>query len=209
MKMILCTAVAASTLALVACSRDTQPNAEILGAATAHYLSERGDLCLGKTRWPIDVTQHDVDAGSRDARQMPVLERLGLVSSGVAEVDMDDEGTVHHMKVRRFDLTEAGRKFYIVHGTASEGGRVVPSHDFCAAHLSLDKVVGWKQQGEGVNRQVLVSYTYRVEAAPWASDAQIEQVFPVVAGVVHGAGKAQLQEAFQWRAPEWVAVDRI
>ena len=216
MKKILSTAtaisvaVAVSTLAVVACSRhDQQPDAETLGAATTRYLSERGDLCLGKNRWPIDVTQHDIDAGSRDARQMPVLERLGLASSGVAEVEVDDEGTVHHMKVRRFDLTEAGRRFYIVHGTAREGGKTVPSRDFCVAHLSLDKVVGWKLQGDDTHRQVLVSYTYQVQAAPWTRDAQVQQVFPVVAGVVHGAGKAQLQETFQWRAPEWVAVEQL
>ncbi|WP_229722436.1 hypothetical protein [Xylophilus rhododendri] len=209
MKTTLSAAALAAALALSACSHTSEPNAEVLGAATQKYLADRGDLCLGKSRWPIDVTQHDIDVGSRDARQMPALERLGLVASGVAEVDVDDEGTLHHMKVRRFDLTDAGRKFYIVHGTMNQGGKPVPAHDFCAAHLTLDKVVGWKLNGQGAQRQAVVSYTYQVEAAPWTQDSEIQQVFPVVAGVVHGAGKAQLQETFQWRDPQWVAVDQL
>ena len=41
------------------------------------YLEKRGDLCLAKSSWPIDVTQHEIDIGARNAVQMPVLERLG------------------------------------------------------------------------------------------------------------------------------------
>lgn len=212
-KPLLKTAAALASIAalgaLGACSHPGEPNAEVLGAATTRYLAERGDLCLAKTRWPIDVTQHEVDVGARNARQLPVLERLGLVSSGVAEVDVDDEGTLHHMKVRRFALTDAGRKFYIAHGTTTEGGKTVPASDFCAAHLSLDKLVSWQVQGTDAQRRAIVNYTYKVDPAPWTQDPEIQSVFPVVAGVVHGAGKAQLQETFQWRAPNWVAVDLL
>jgi hypothetical protein len=197
----------AAISALSACAHKDEPDADALNAGMKTYLAERGDLCLAKTDWPIDVTQHEVDVGARNARQMPALERLGLVTSGVAEIDVDDEGTLHHMKVRRFMLTDAGRKFYIPRGTKTVGGKAVPVSDFCAAHLRLDKIVGWKMQGAGAERQALVRYTYQVDPAPWTADAEIQAVFPVVAGVVRNAGKAELQEAFRQLDSKWVAID--
>lgn len=194
-------------LALGACTSADAPSDAVFGTAVRSYLAQHGDLCLGKNRWPIDVTQHEIDVGGRNARQMPVLERLGLVNSAVAEVDVDDEGTLHHMKVRRFDLSDAGRKYYL----ARDGGKGVPAGqgDFCAAHLGLDRVVGWKidPPGEGRAQRAVVSYTYTVDPAPWTADADVQRVFPVVAGVVRGAGTAQLQESFLRTKDGWVPAD--
>ena len=79
--------------------------------------------------------------------------------------------------------------------------------DFCAAHLSLDRIVGWELRGSGPQRQAVVTYTYQVDAAPWTKDAEVQKVFPVVAGVIRGAGTAQLQETFAHGDAGWVAVD--
>ncbi|MEP7102598.1 MAG: hypothetical protein ABI781_18945 [Burkholderiales bacterium] len=197
-------AVALTGLAgLGACTRHVEPDAQVLGTAMQTYLAQRGDLCLAKTNWPIDLTQHEIDSGARNALQLPVLERLGLVDSSVAEIDVDDEGTLHHMKVRRYALTDAGRKFYLVRG----GKQGAAAGDFCAAHLSLDRVVGWELRGSGAQRQAVVSYTYRVDVAPWTRDAEVQKVFPVVAGVIRGAGSAQLQQTFAFSDAGWVAVD--
>ncbi len=172
------------------------------------YLAARGQLCLAKNVWPIDVTQHEVDVGARNAVQMPVLERLGLVASSVAEVDVDDEGTLHHMKVRRFALTEEGSKYYVAR-VPSASSRDAAKADFCAARLSLDRVVGLelKPSQDGTPERAVVTYTYQVDAAPWTIDAEAQKVFPVVAGVVRGAGKAELQEAFVRTDNGWIAVD--
>ena len=197
-------AIALSGLAgMEGCTRNDSPDAETLGTAVRAYLAKRGDLCLAKSIWPIDLTQREIDSGARNALQLPVLERLGLASSTVAEVDVDDEGTLHHMKVRRYALTEAGRKFYVMRGTGggARGG------DFCAAHLSLDRIVGWELRGSGPRRQAVVTYTYQVDAAPWTKDAEVQKVFPVVAGVIRGAGTAQLQETFSRGDAGWIAVD--
>jgi hypothetical protein len=188
---------------LEGCTKNDSPDAEALGTALHAYLAKRGDLCLAKNSWPIDLTQREIDSGARNALQLPVLERLGLARSDVAEVDVDDEGTLHHMKVRRYALTDAGRKFYITRGTAG-GAR---SGDFCAARLSLDRIVGWELHGSGAQRQAVVTYTYRVDAAPWTNDAEVQKVFPVVAGVIRGAGTAQLQETFAHGDAGWIAID--
>jgi hypothetical protein len=189
-------------LLLAACARDAAPDAKVFGAAMDTYLARRGDLCLAKPSWPIDLTQHEIDSGARNALQLPVLERLGLAASTVAEVDVDDEGTLHHMKVRRYQLTDAGRKHYVMRGAKG---------DFCAARLSLDRIVAWELHDGAADkrRHAVVTYTYRADAAPWTQDAQAQKVFPMVANVVHGAGTAQLQEAFTLTDAGWVADDLL
>jgi hypothetical protein len=192
---------------IAACSRSNEPNASELAAAMNTYLAERGQLCLGKAAWPIDLTQHEIDVGARNALQMPVLERLGLVTSSVADITVDDEGTLHPMQVRRYVLTDAGRTYYLPRSTAHASNATAPTRDFCAAHLSLDRIVGWDLHRDGSAPVAVVRYTYRVEAAPWTHDAEIQKVFPMVAGVVMGEGKAELQESFTLTSAGWVAVD--
>jgi hypothetical protein len=202
-KSLLTIAMTALGGCLAACSQHaTEPTVASLAPALQAYLAARGDLCLGKSSWPIDLTQHEIDTGARNALQMPVLERLGMVTSTVAHVVIDDEGAQHPVDVRRYALTEAGGKFYRTRNGAKAG-------DFCAARLSLDHIVSWTaMQPGGSQRQVLVNYTYAVKAAPWTADAQALKVFPLVAGVIQGAGKRQLQEAFVQDAKgQWIAVD--
>ncbi|MES2534023.1 MAG: hypothetical protein V4636_23460 [Pseudomonadota bacterium] len=212
MRSISSIALCALAVGLGACSGTPAdaPSDAVFTTAVQNYLARHGDLCLAKNHWPIDVTQHEIDVGGRNARQMPVLERLGLVDSSVAEVDVDDEGTLHHMKVRRFALTDAGRKYYVVRDVSGDASRnAVGQGDFCAAHLSLDRVVGWKLNpaAEGRPQRAVVSYTYKIDPAPWTSDAEAQRVFPVVAGVVRGAGTAQLQESFRQTKDGWVPVE--
>src|SRR5471032_2446465 len=131
---------AATALALVAalagCGHPTEPSATDIGAALTAYLAQRGDLCLAKSQWPIDVTEREIRTGARNAVQMPVLEKLGLVTMGVAEADaMDDDGVAHHMKVRRYALTDAGRKSWIVRTVHGANGKTLAQGDFCAARL--------------------------------------------------------------------------
>ena len=208
-----CAFALATLLGLGACTRTSGPTAEVFTAAMNDYLARRGDLCLGKPVWPIDVTQHEVDVGARNALQMPVLEKLGLVTSTVTEITVDDEGALHPMKVRRFALTDAGLKYYLARDagrqTVKTSASAAPRGDFCAARLSLDHVVGWSlsKNASGAQQQAVVTYAYRIDAAPWAQDAQIQKVFPEVAKVVRGAGTAQLQETFTLTGAGWVAVD--
>jgi len=215
--------VLALAAALSGCGHPAEPTAADIHSAMTAYLAQRGDLCLAKGQWPIDVTEREIRAGARNAVQMPVLEKLGLVTMGIAEVDaQDDDGVSHHMKVRRYALTDAGKKSYVVRALRGADGKTLSQGDFCAAKLSLDKIVGWTKDtslavvaGEAAAsapsdvRQMVVTYTYHVTPAPWATDADAQKVFPVVAGVIRGDGVAQLNETVRLTDHGWVAVELL
>ncbi|GGC86581.1 hypothetical protein [Undibacterium terreum] len=199
----------ASTLA--ACSNKTDLNQDNISAGLTTYLAKRGDLCLAKNVWPIDVTQKDVDTGGRNAIQMPILEKLGLAQSSVATVTATEEGVSAEIKVRRYTLTENGKKYYLnkeMRSVRSDGDIKLQQGDLCAAKLSLDKVIGWEEaKTNDSSKMVAVSYTYKVDAAPWTADADIQKVFPMVDRVVRGAGSMVLKESFKLTGEGWVAVD--
>ncbi len=131
---------------------------------------------------------------------MPVLEKLGLVAS----VPMDGVGG------KTYSLTEEGRKYYRVKKTITLGPADKPIEhpgDFCAAKLSLDKVVAWEPPTVVDGRpQTSVKYTYKADAAPWTQDPDIKKVFPMIARIVGGAGSMQLVQVFAWSNNAWVAV---
>ena len=134
------------------------------------YLAEQGNLCLGKYDWPIEVSAHDIGVGTRDAVQMPVLEKLGLVVSSSIPATGREGEPVRTAAVTRYALTEAGRKFYLNKSTTSAvpgGAKVEHRGDFCAAKLSLDRIIGWDElKADAGRREMVVTYTYRIAAAP-------------------------------------------
>ena len=89
---------------------------------------------------------------------------------------------------------------------ASDGGTQIQQGDFCAAKLTLDKVVKWDEiKSNDGQKKAVVTYTYKVDAAPWTRDADVQKVFPVVARIVNGAGTEQLQETLKMTDQGWVA----
>ncbi len=89
------------------------PSQAKLASALEKYLAQQGNLCLGKFDWPIDVSQIDFETGTRDAVQMPVLEKLGLVTSTDTSVVRRQEDEQKTVPAKRYDLTEIGKKFYL------------------------------------------------------------------------------------------------
>jgi hypothetical protein len=156
-----------------------------------------------------------------------VLEKLGLVVSSVTTVEKNDEtgqsakstkstkatkATKATTEVRRYQLTETGKQFYLSRAPRSQatGNAALAQHDFCAAKLSLDKVVGWEtphMQDKPGSAETVVTYTYKIAAAPWTNDADIRKVFPMVDRVIQGAGKMQLKETFVLTGRGWEAKD--
>ncbi len=203
----------AATLALAACHKTPHADqhtasAETFRSGMVAYLKARGDLCLGKTEFPIDVSQAEFQKGSRDALQMPALEHLGIVSSIQAVGTRDTEDGPVAVDVRRYNLTDAGRRYYLsreVTGQQTSDGKPVFRSDLCVAKLSLDKIVGWQVTGSSAT----VTYTYHVDAAPWTQNSEITQVFPMVARVVTGAGSNQLKEGFTLTPAGWVANELV
>jgi hypothetical protein len=167
------------------------------------YLAARGELCLGK-EFPLDVTEREFQLRARNAVQMPVLEHLGLVTSRAATGQITTEDGVLSVPVTRFELTQKGRQSYRTEPALGKHGH----GDLCVANLSLDKVVSWEVNDRD-SRNAVVSYTYHVDAAPWASVAEVKAVFPAVDRVVAGAGKALLEEGFTLTNDGWVVNELV
>ena len=200
-------------LTVTACTASKQPSQDNLLKPMTDYLASHGDLCVDKSVWPIDVTHREVKSQSRNAVQLPVLEQLGLVRSSLAHADIkNNNDVVENVEVMRYELTEEGNKYYLhkeMHSMASDGGTRTRAGDFCAAHLTLDKIISWdKPVVQDASTSTVVHFTYKVEPAPWANDPGIRQVFPMVARIMDGASVLQLQESFIWTAQGWLAKDR-
>lgn len=186
---------------LAACTNDPRAlNEANLTHALNDYLAKRGDLCLAKSSWPVDVSAAEHQAGSRNALQMPVLERLGLVAAS----DVTGE---QGASLRRYQLTSAGKAYFLARPAHKHPGgnrfTAVPA-DLCAARLSLARLVGWETPEPG---RAVATYTYSVKPAPWTSDPEVRAVFPMVDRIIRGAGTLQLKEVFVLGAGGWEAQD--
>ncbi|MDB5853178.1 MAG: hypothetical protein JWR22_1219 [Herminiimonas sp.] len=206
----------AAGLLLVGCNNQHQlSEASQTNFTTAMnaYLAARGDLCLAKNQWPIVVTREEAELGSRNALQMPVLERLGVVASVAATVEKDAGQGKSSTSGRSYQLTDAGMKFYLAREPRKQatGSAATAQHDLCAARLTLDKIVAWeaptKPSQPDAGAETIVTYTYKVAAASWTDDAEARNVFPVVDRIVKGAGVLQLKEPFRLTEHGWEAKD--
>ena len=178
------------------------PSQKSLKPAVRKYLEEKGNFCLGKFEWPIAVSDEDRKAGTNNALQMPVLEKLGLV----AVSDSPGDPTI-----KNYSLTEEGQKYYLTKQTItvnSAGQRIRHPGDLCPAKLQLDKVVAWDPPSvvEG-KTQTTVKFTYRIaKAAEWTEDPDVRKVFPMIAKILDSAGSQQLMQLFVWSGHAWVAL---
>lgn len=166
------------------------------------YLSAHGDMCLGKFDWPVDVSKRDMQAKSANSLQLPVMQKLGLVS--VQQIDGQGQPGM------RYQLTDAGRKFYLRKPMQSPGPQGSTLHhdgDLCYGHMQLDQIIGWdRAQLVDGRPQIVLTYTYRSDTAPWAKNAEVRQVFPVLARMVESAGTLQLRQSFRLNDDGWVGV---
>jgi hypothetical protein len=128
-------------------------------------------------------------------------------------VETKTDNAVVATKVKRYQLTESGKKHYLtreLRTLARDGRKTLHQGDFCVAKLSLDKIVAWDPPTNGsARKETVVTYTYTVEAAAWLQDPDAKRVFPMVDRVVQGARVAQLQEAFALTKDGWVAKDLL
>jgi len=208
----LCAALSCTALFAAAAHAAALDRAVVADALAAH-LARHGDLCLGKFDWPIDVSAIDFETKTRDALQMPVLEKLGLVVSvdGTTTYEGDDSKQV--VASKRYVLTDTGRKYYLARETTSRvagGGSVTHHADFCAGHLALKDVVRWDEAtATGGDAQTTVTYTYRFSPAPWAVDPAARKVFPMVDRIIKGQGTLQLQQRFRISGAGLTPIDSL
>ncbi|OAK64506.1 hypothetical protein A3K87_14025 [Variovorax paradoxus] len=192
--------------ALAACSASHDPKAptaENLAPALDEHLAQRGDICLAMFDWPIDLTEAEAGSGARHAIQFPVMEQLGLVHSTIVAVPKSSENP--DGAVKRFELTDAGRKFYKPHPYVTRGAE--HANDFCVAHLKREKIVDVKvDTSDAKHPMAVVSYTYQIDTAPWMQNADAQRVFPMITRIANGAGgQLQLRQGFTLGDKGWVA----
>jgi len=195
-----------------ACNHKPGLDAASLTKGIEAYLAQRGDLCIGRQEWPVDVAAGDRASRTRDAIQMPVLERLGVVAGHKITVRTtgDDDKPVD-TAITRYELTERGRQSYIDRRTrrpVPPGGRGGAPADLCVVRVSLDKVASWETPpADRPPASAVVSYTYKVDVVPWMRDPEALRVFPAIARLIAGAGKAELKEGLVLTSTGWVAND--
>ena len=187
------------------------PDHARLQQALEDFLSHQGRICLGKFDWPIVVSEREFKRHGRDAVQMPVLEKLGLVTSTSAtEQRVHDDGELETVAVKRYELTDAGRRYYVAKEATTEGpgGSDIEHHqDFCGATLTLDQVVAWQKDGDAPDAgQVTLTYTFHVVPADWARDPEALLVFPMLDRVIKGDGTLHLEQRMSLSKAGWVAV---
>jgi hypothetical protein len=193
-------------MSLAACVRHDiapgpAPQPQAFARAVQKFLDDKGGYCLGKPDWPRLVTDADRHRHRPDALQMPVLERLGVVSG--APVSSDSTNTL-------YSLTDAGRRFDVVYPAASVPATMpAPPRrgDLCVARLRVLEVTKWTpvQMADG-NATTMVSYTYEIDkAAPWAENPDFRRVFPVVAEILSSGNQLEMMLPLKWNGHAWAA----
>ena len=191
-----------------------RPSGAELEQALRELLAQRGEICLARYDWPIDVSARDVAAGTRDAVQLPVMERQGLVVSEEGFVVYRTGDKEEKLPARRYRLTDLGRRSYEARETISRqpGGAVVTHHgDLCAGHLDLAEVVGVRVPAaiDGAPPTASVSYRYRFTPEPWVDHEAMRRVFPMLDRLLRGQGQLEMTQHFHFDGRAWVADSAI
>ncbi|MGI4858429.1 MAG: hypothetical protein ACRYHA_16250 [Janthinobacterium lividum] len=205
-------------LLLAGCGSKNDASERNFSTAVTHYLDDNGDLCLDVGSFPVDVSESDLKLQASEpagqAARMAALQRAGLVSSIDVSLGqlgfVDDRPTGHRLRVRRYELTTAGRDAYrkIVADEVAASGKKEPERgDLCYGKLALEKVTGWDgpTQVDG-KQEASVRYTYAVESmSDWAKIPAIGTAFPFITNTVAGAGAQSLTTVMILTDKGWVA----
>lgn len=195
----------AALLMLGGCSDEKKPNAVNLTKAINQYLAKHGQACTFFAQtFPIDISVSELKDQYGTAPQMAALEQAGLVrsSSTTASIRgmMGALGPSAPRSVRRYELTEEGRKYFQV-----KSGILGQSGAFCYGQKAVDSIVRWtKPAAMGPNMQSEVTYTYKIaDLAPWANRAEVQQAFGDIRTTVLGISKADEVAGLQLTNKGW------
>lgn len=202
--------------ALAACGSKTDANEKNFGAALTRYFEQAGELCLGTSNWPVDVSKADRDmqrmfpGGTVD--QMAALQIAGLAKAEDIEVQSKDfggqpNGFMH--KVTRYTLTEAAKPFVREKEVRriGLGGGTIKQADLCWGRKVLDKIVKWEGPIKfGDYQEARVTYTYKiVDLADWAKRPELQAAYVSVKRLIDGAGTAQDKHGLKLTSQGWEA----
>lgn len=200
----------AALLLLSGCNEAKKANAAIFTKAINRYLAKHGQACTFFAQtFPVDIPVSELKDQSGTAPQMAALEQAGLVrgndTTAVIRDMMGALGPSAPRSVRRYELTEEGRKYLQV-----KPGVFGQSSAFCYGHETVDSIVKWTESAAaGPDMQSEVTYTYRIaDLAPWARQANVQQAFGDIRTTVRGISKVNETASVQltntgWEVAEW------
>jgi hypothetical protein len=198
------------TLLLAGCGSKNGANEKNLSEATNAYLLKKGQLCLGiATKWPVDLQDSDRGPGIVRGSRMAALEKIGLVRSQETETEVTPLSGTRPVKVKalRYELTDAGKKFYREKEALGSVGEKNIRGDICFGQQALDSVI--KTEGPitvGDRKEMTLYYTYKIEnLADWAKNPDIQKAFPGIVSTLNGAGKTQLNQNLTLTDQGWEA----
>jgi hypothetical protein len=197
-------------LLLIGCASKKDANEKNFSEALNSYLAQKGQLCLGiPSAWPVDVNEAERRGGMGTAAEMAALEKVGLVRSHEAETEYTPPLSSRPVKTKvlRYELTDNGRTFYREKDRLGLAGNKQVQGDLCYGQQALDKIVNWQgPTAAGDSKEPTVFYTYRIEnLAEWATNPDIQRVFPGIVSTIDGAGKTQMNQALTLTNQGWQA----
>jgi hypothetical protein len=194
---------------LAGCSNEKKPNAANFTKAINQYLAKRAQACTFFAQtFPIDIPASELKNQYGTAPQMAALEQAGLVhgsnTTAVLHGMMGALGPSAPRPVRRYELTDQGRKYFQL-----KPGVFGQNSAFCYGRKSVDSIVKWTEPtAMGPYTQSEVTYTYRIaDLASWAQRADVQQSFGDIRATVSGISKADEAAGLQltnkgWEVPE-------
>lgn len=197
-------------LVLVSCASKNDANEKNFSEALNSYLAKKGQLCLGiPSVWPVDLSEAERRSGIGRAAEMSALEKAGLVRSHETETEYTRPLSSHPVKVKvvRYELTDEGKKFYRAKETIALVGTNRTLGDLCYGQQRLDKIVKWEGPTTASDsKEATVFYTYRITSlAEWATDPEIQKVFPGIPSTIKGAQRIQMNQALTLTSQGWQA----
>ncbi len=206
---VLCVMVLGS-LILVGCGSKNDANEKNLSDAANAYLVKKGQLCLGlATKWPVDLQESDRGPGIVRGSEMAALEKVGLVRSHETEIEITPLSGTRPVKaeVLRYELTDAGEKFYQEKQAVGLIGEKESRGDICFGQQALESVI--KTEGPitiGDKKEMTLYYTYKIEnLANWAKNPDIQRAFPGIVSTINGAGKTTMNQNLTLTDQGWEA----
>ena len=215
MKMMMMMTIAAA-LAAGAAQAQTAPDPAAISQALREFLGRHGQVCVGKTDWPIDVSSRDRAMRTRNALQLPAMADAGLVSAREGVVIYRTDDVEEPVPTTRYELTELGRRYYRAdRGVGGVGGGDAEmanrKADLCAGQVELDSIVRIEARASeaGQPPKASAEYLYRFMPQPWVESAAIRAVFPTVDTLIREQGRLHMTQGFHFDGERWVADTKL
>jgi len=208
MKRLLTCLAALGALALAGCGSKQDANEKNFGRAISQYLDKKGGLCLRLNTWPVDVSEFDLrlkkTTTTGTAGQMEALAAVGIATGTDEEVDQvgmfDNKPTGRKFKVKRYVLTDTGKKFYL-----EKEDQKVMQGDICYGKKVLDRVVKWEGPMKfGDYQEANVKYLYKIEnLAEWTKKNEFLSAFPYVGKIIEAAESEEQKHGVKLTSQGW------